>query len=400
MTVIPDDCISMPANGPVVAWDGLGLTNVNSGVGQHARQMLASLDQLGIHPTVLLTPGQATDDVLDPSRKSCQSDRLPSRNLPSVRWLNGFKPLWPIRSWNYVTRLARRNPDRTFILHGLSNINLPAVTLRCPPNVRRVITIHDLIPLIDPKASTRSLYLQFWGLLPFVVRGADRIICVSNWTRDHVVRRFPSAESKIHVIENGHGTILEASTTNRPPEDRVRLICVSRDEPYKRLELLLDLLMQSQNLQLTLVTNSDGQRRLSERPVVRALKAAGRLHLLVGISDEELDRLMRQADCYVQPSRLEGYCLPAIHALRCGVPVVYQSGSGIDEVCGDRVAMPMRIEDGPDQWVAGIAQMLATAQQPGYAEALRQHLRDRISWDQAAGRLAGVYQSLALPGAF
>ena len=89
-----------------------------------------------------------------------------------------------------------------------------------------------------------------------------------------------------------------------------------------------------------------------------------------GVSDEELARLYGEAEVAVVPSLYEGFSLPAIEAMACGVPVVATTGGALPEVVGRRAARPAcwSTPNDPDALVAAIRD---AARRPGAARATR-----------------------------
>jgi glycosyltransferase involved in cell wall biosynthesis len=75
------------------------------------------------------------------------------------------------------------------------------------------------------------------------------------------------------------------------------------------------------------------------------------------VDHEELPRLYRGADAFVFPSRFEGFGIPVVEAMACGVPCVVSSHASLDEASGD-AAVRVDPED-PDAIASGIERALA-----------------------------------------
>jgi glycosyltransferase involved in cell wall biosynthesis len=120
------------------------------------------------------------------------------------------------------------------------------------------------------------------------------------------------------------------------------LLFVGRLAPNKRVPLLVEALGRLRDLSppvhaLVVGDASDLYQAQAERCRERAaaLGVADRLHLLGRLPDEELADAYRAADVLVMPSRWEGFCIPVIEAMACGVPVVAARAAALPETVGD-----------------------------------------------------------------
>ena len=75
------------------------------------------------------------------------------------------------------------------------------------------------------------------------------------------------------------------------------------------------------------------------------------------VSDDELPALYRGASVFVYPSRFEGFGIPVIEAMACGVPCVVSSHPSLDEACGD--AAVRADPESPEEFADGIRRALA-----------------------------------------
>ena len=326
-------------------WDDLGLSSPHSGIGSYGRNLNEPLLNLGWTPRLFngLEIGEAF------RRGGLSENKFP---LPQIRPY--FLP-------------------QGSIVHGLSNINGPVIKLR--RGIRSVITIHDLIPIFTSD-STRYGIL-FKAIYKHVAKSADRVIAVSQWTKQGLVREGIS-EEKIHVIPNGFPPWKAPSETAKE-----HLLCVGRHEIYKNLHFFAKI-SKHMGLKAVLVTDARGAQHLGG--MFSELCESGQLVIKSSLEQNELSELYRKAFVLVHPSLFEGFCLPAAEANAHGVPVVFHKGSGIDET----------VEFGEgnvgyhvEEWAQAIARCIDVRP----SQELIQKIKQR-TWAKAAESLAQVYNDL------
>ncbi|MCX6104759.1 MAG: glycosyltransferase [Proteobacteria bacterium] len=364
-------------------WDGYGLDAPNSGVFVHAANLSAELIGLGVLPVLVGKPAALANF---PGLEGV---------APAPGALSRFLPDNKISWCADVARAISKRTSRDgapFIIHGLSNFNVPAGTLaRC----RRVLTIHDLIPLLAPDQVSKALVWQLKYLLPRAVAAADRVVCVSNWTYQTLVSFIPGAAAKARVISNG--VFRQASfprrTTKRQRNQSIELLFVARFEPYKGHSWLLKWLNESTlPLKLTLITDAGGEEFWNRHG--SQLIAKGSVVLKRSVFGDALRAAYEAADIYVSPSRFEGFCLPAVEALSAGIPVVYHPGSGIDEVAGRSVSVPVDDTKSVLSWDKAVEEALGRSQREGFPKMLADHLSSLPTWKDAAIQLLSLYNEL------
>jgi glycosyltransferase involved in cell wall biosynthesis len=268
---------------------------------------------------------------------------------------------------------------------------------------RRVATIHDVIPLISPAASTTLDRLIYQHWLPRIARRLDAILTVSACSRHDIVRLLGVDPTRVHVVPNAVGPAF-APTPREQVEAVVRrhgisapyILYVGSVEARKNLSRLLDayatLRAQDSSRQLVIV----GAAGWKSSPVYATVErlGLGRSVLFTGyIPDADLPALYGGADLFVFPSLYEGCGLPVLEAMACGTPVVTSNTSSLPEVAGD-AALQCDPEDVP---------ALAQAMHDLLRDPARQHdLRERgrawaqtFSWERTATETLQVYQQLA-----
>jgi glycosyltransferase involved in cell wall biosynthesis len=260
---------------------------------------------------------------------------------------------------------------------GLDVLHCP--TFRAPVRspVPVVVTVHDLAVLRHPE--TFPLWARTYGraLVPRVVRAAARVIAVSRFTKEEVVRLLGVAENDVHVVPNG---VDDAFAPEGPAEPGDYVVAVGTLEPRKNLRRLAEA-TQALGVELRVVgatgwgrvrLNGNGVRWLGEVP------------------DERLPALYRGALCAAYPSLYEGFGLPVLEAMACGTPVVTSAGGGTEEIAGGAAVL---VDPRDSRAIAaGIEEAISRR-----AELSRRgpERARRYSWDAAAEGTAAVYRKAA-----
>ena len=125
--------------------------------------------------------------------------------------------------------------------------------------------------------------------------------------------------------------------------------------------------------------------RLGLAPVVRCVS---------GISDDELASLYAQAEVAVVPSLYEGFSLPAIEAMACGVPLVATTGGALPEVVGDDGETALLVTpDDPEALAGAIRRIFDDRELAGrLGEGGRRRVLGRFTWEATARGTAEQYR--------
>jgi glycosyltransferase involved in cell wall biosynthesis len=190
----------------------------------------------------------------------------------------------------------------------------------------RSTMVHDLVPLHHPEwvhARTRWMHgSKYKG-----VGECDVVMVNSRFTGDDVVSTLGVAPERVHVahpgVEPEFSPVGEWMDLGRP-----YLLTVATLEPRKNLDTLV---AAHRLLAGDLALAVAGAAGWGNPPV---LDAPGIVRL--GYTPaSDLPRLYRGASVVVYPSLFEGFGMPVVEAMACGVPVVASSHPSLDEACGD-----------------------------------------------------------------
>jgi glycosyltransferase involved in cell wall biosynthesis len=260
--------------------------------------------------------------------------------LPHYRSRLGYKP-WRLAAM--VSSYARVPFDGYY-----GKPQLVHATDHLLPHLRAasVFTLHDLIFEIYPEHHKRYNYTFLKLMMPRFLRGADRIIAVSQHTRADAVRLYGINEDKITVIyegvdpryQPGHDPRALATARARYNLPEQFILHVGTIEPRKNLASLLDafavLKSEFNGLKLVLV----GKKGWLYDSFFQKLAASGLEGevLFPGfVAEEDLPLVYQLATVFAFPSVYEGFGLPPLEAMACGVPVVCSNASSLPEVVGE-----------------------------------------------------------------
>jgi glycosyltransferase involved in cell wall biosynthesis len=196
---------------------------------------------------------------------------------------------------------------------------LHCTTFRGPvrPKVPTVLTVHDLAILRAPEVFPRwhRLYGRFG--LERVLRAADAIVAVSEFSRSETVELAGVPAERIRVVPHGVDSVF---TPDGPSADGDYVLAVATLEPRKNLARAVEAAREAA-VQLRVV----GARGWGGVDVDGWVGE---------VPDADLAALYRGARCVLYPSLYEGFGLPVLEAMACGTPVVTSVGTAMEEVAG------------------------------------------------------------------
>lgn len=286
--------------------------------------------------------------------------------------------------WSYAKLLDQQGLD----LFHMPHFDVPYL-LKTP----FVSTVHDLIHLLYPQYSTKpfsSLYAKI--LLRRVASRARAIIAVSENTRRDIIRFFPSAASKIFVINPAVGEQF------RPVSPTESQSVLDKFGVHPGFLLYVGNLRGSKNTDGLLKAYAKYRKLVSHPlPLVLVGKNAGQyeqfpdgVRQISGVSHTELPAFYSAADVFLFPSFYEGFGLPPLEAMACGTPVIASNAGSLPEVCGDAAVNinPYKTDELAD----AIRSVLASSDQRKKMKERGLKNVKRFSWHRFAAETWALYE--------
>jgi glycosyltransferase involved in cell wall biosynthesis len=367
------------SRGIPIFWETYAIGNPYSGIGNYAWNLFQQLTDLKSKP-VLLSGAKSFTSFHD------------LKTQTPLRFARVFQP----QCSYYTAQKLLQKENRQGVFHALANYNLPLLTRST--RLRFIVTVHDLIPLLDAQKVSLLSAQAAKALAAKAFAKADEIICVSDWTKDTLEDMFPKLKAKKHVIRHGFDPLSAEEfkrTINEKPQAvaKTHVISVGRFEKYKRFDLLVEFLKIAKGeIKLTVVTDDRGRKFLHEK----AGEDIKRRHLEIftEVSRSAMAALYASAHVCILPSLYEGFCLPALEAVNCGTPVVFTKGNAIEEWIPKSISIGLEPNAHPKYWIEAADQLKIQSRSDEHAIQLLQQLQEKLpSWKGAAQGLLNVYNN-------
>lgn len=204
-----------------------------------------------------------------------------------------------------------------------------------------VCTIHDLQALHYPQYFSRIRRLFLRRSWRYSCKAAKKIVTISNYGKEDLIRNYPEAKEKITVIYDAVNTkqsalnFAELAARYGIEADRY-YYCVSSMLPHKNLVTILRAMavIEKGSANKLVISGVGNQQEAFEKMIAEQGLAAirDRIVLTGFVPDEERDCLYENCKIFLFPSVFEGFGMPPIEAMRKGKRVVMTRKTCLEEV--------------------------------------------------------------------
>lgn len=314
-----------------IGFDGKRAVQNFTGLGNYSRYVLEALQ--AYYPKEELTiyaPKKVENKRLNPILEK-ENVKLCTPRTNSWKKL---RSIW--RIWGIMSDLEK---DDIELFHGLSN-ELP-LNIHKQNHIKSIVTIHDLIFRRLPQCYKPIDRLIYDYKFRKACQHADKIIAVSECTKQDIVKDYHISPDKIEVIYQGCDPVFAIPVTQDKKKEVSKryqlpanyLLFVGSIEERKNALLAIQALEHlPENLHLVLVGKKTPYVDLLTQKLNK--QTSQRVHFLHDVPFADLPCIYQIAQVFVYPSRYEGFGIPILEALNSRVPVIAATGSCLEEAGG------------------------------------------------------------------
>ena len=276
-----------------------------------------------------------------------REDELPENwhivNEPGLVKCERFKSPW----W-FVFKLPREIRKLGLDAYWGPNFSMP----RKVKGVEYYVTIHDLGVYHFEHIGQKRNEIQIKLYLPRNIRNARKVLTVSEFTKQDVVRTFGTAPDKIVTVYNG-GTVewIQGEQDTTAIREEIRglkefFLFIGTIEPRKNIPTIIkgyeiyidkyfDNISEGSRIPKLVLAGGKGWNCEEIYQMVEQSEYKEYIILTGYISAAEKSFLLKKAKCFLYPSLYEGFGIPVLEAFDANTPVITANNSSLPEVGGD-----------------------------------------------------------------
>ena len=375
--------------------NGWFIDQPHTGSGQYTLQLLKQLPCIAPqHEYALVVPHKGSFKIIDITADTdfqllTSNLQLPTSNFRKLLFEQSIMP-------------------RAASAYAADVLHVPYWAPPLRSSVPIVVTIHDIIPLILPQYRGGPLVRAYTQLVSAAARGATLILTDSNASRSDIMQHLHIPADRVRTIYlaadpkfTDHPDPIDTAALRKNhdlPDEYVLYLggCDAR----KNVETLLQVYTWAQDVlgeaYPLVVAGSLPDRHdaffRDPRIIAQQIEVEPVVRFIGRVAEEDKVALYQQARAFLYPTLYEGFGLPALEALACGVPVVGSNASAVPEIVGGAGIL---VDPQDARGMAGALIAVCTE------DALHDELSERalqqaaqFSWEKCARETAAAYEDV------
>src|SRR4030095_16786354 len=296
-------------------------------------------------------------------------------NIIEKKYHKFVKPfLWNCDVWHAPFQSGRMVPDK-----------------KIDRNVKILLTIHDLNSLHEGRSNEeQQKSLEHTQQL---IDKSDAIVCISEFTRNDVLKNCKVGGRPVYVIYNGASNLVSSSLhSSSYKPTRPFLLGMGYVNQKKNYHVLLSLLKANEDIELLIAGRVDAHDIIRNmQQTAKEFGVEDRLRLLGPVTENEKSWYLSNCRAFVHPSKAEGVGLPVVEAMSFGKPVFISKLTSLPEIGGNAAFYFTSFDETHIQ--NAYHQGMRRYKNENMADVIKKRSQD-FSWEKSAKDYIRVYQSL------
>ena len=375
----------------------------SGGMNVYARQLALALGNAGVQADIFTRDHTEIESKITEIAPGVRVIHLPGG--PTETALDGLFPHLPefsqaLLEFQIDTGLTYQAVHSHYWLSGWVGQQM-ATEWRAP----HILTFHTLSLIKMQSRAGESEPATRQQVERELMASADHIVVFSPHERDAMVRLYQADATRIGLIPCGVDLSLFRPLDQQEVRQKLGLngekvlLYVGRIEPLKGLELLLHTAAQLQTFeQIRVLVVGGGAGRDQEidrlRELAKSLNVDKVFDFIGRVDQQDLPLYYNAADVCVVPSFYESFGLAALESMACGTPVVATRAGGLSTIIQHGRTGYLKAWRCPEAFASSL-EMIISSRNLQHSMGLAARRRaEGLSWDNVAGQIAGVYDSL------
>lgn len=256
----------------------------------------------------------------------------------------------------------------------------------------KMVCIHDLAFLVNPKWFSKKFYWFYSFLIPRIARSAEHLLTVSEFSKNEINQFLKIPRDKISVLYNAIDDRFSPPEENQQNENQKNyILAVSSLDPRKNFLRLIEAFQKAAIKDVELKIVGAKNAAFADNPLFDQLNDQ-RITFTGYVDDAALIRLYQEATLFVYPSLYEGFGLPPLEAMACACPTLVSNQASLPEICGEasEYINPYEIPD----IIGKIEKLMQDQKRRKELVLLGQSRVEQFSWEKSVHKLIRLIESI------